>query len=978
MAATRLREQERGRAIAEALQYAEDERVAKRFDNALRLLDAAIAQQGPDEAVTRKRELVLAEKLAVQREQSLAEVRIQARGLRSAGRLSDAIRKIDGALKFLGEDAELSELKLQIEIDEGAQRRAETVREALRQAQSHLYRSETSLAQQVLQTALSKYPGEAKLAELLRAAEARLHDEQRELAIANIVQQARQLASEKRFAEALRSLDDGLKRFPEARPLVKSRESMLEVQARAQSLVQARRLQEQNDFEAALQVLAGAFGGAAAGDPEFLDLKARIESDRDKQRKAQAIREALEDAQVLVQDGRLEDAVASLNAAARRYPNEAQIAALLRSCEENLRRQQRERELASVGDRATALLREGKLEETIALLEGQYGKETRFTKLIARAREELDTKKRDELLLRAGLMRQEGRHQEALDIVTQAIQRYGSTPAAVELEQGVQNAIEEQQRWEARQRNYERLVAIERQIAAESRKRKVKALRGELQLIATAYRTDAEISQLVSRIDAGIESAFVASSAGKRFPWKSLAAGAVVAIAGGMFLVRMPRKSESTLTPSEIRTDPQGAAVQIGERSCTTPNCRFDLPPGQYQVQARLNGYDSVQGTLMVDPERHLGVLNLTLQPVPAPPHPIAPGQAAPQLGTLAVQANAPAALVFIDNVPGGRTDAHGNFSLASEATTHDVRVEKTGYQTAREQRIKLTAGATQKVTFYLVPQQRQVAVGTSIESAPATRSQAPTPPPPVPQPTAPQPPVSINLPQEPPKALPIQELQPRTTPVAPIGPLPSSQPDPETRDWDGIRRTTDPAQLQAFLDRYPKGPHAPEVQALLDDLAWKRTNQSEPESLRAYLNRFPKGAHSGEASSQIAKILDHLEKQRQEADQLNRQRAAILAALDGFNAAFEHRQPRELRQVWPEAAKEYLDAMNQSGASFMMALHPTGEIQITGATASAPCKLITKTTLRGQSKEAEKAVRVVLNYIGGHWLIVNPFGANQ
>jgi serine/threonine protein kinase len=972
VAASRLREQQRAKAIAEALLYAEDERVAKRFDNALRLLDTAIEQQGPEDALRRARELVLTEKLAIQRKQTLAQVRVQVSELRSAGRLSDALRKIEGALQFLGEDAELSEAKRQIELEQEAQRRAEAVRDALRQAQDHLDRNQTPLASQVLQTALSTYPGEERLFELLGVVDARLRDEQRERDIGALVQRASQLASEKRFEEALRAVDDGLKTFPDARRFAQLRESVLAAQVRAESLDQARRLHQQNDFEAALRVIADSFGASAAADPEIQNLKIRIESDHQKQQKAEATRQVLEQAQVLARDGRLEDAIAALRAAAHQYPDEAQISALLRECEEKLRREERERELQNVQGRITALLREGKQEEAIALIEGQYPQEPRFRELLAHAREELNARKRDEMLHRASLLHQEARHQEALDMVTQAIQRYGSIQTAVELQKSARDAMEQQQRREARQRDYERLLAIERQVTAESRKRKLKALSGEAQRIANGYATDDEVAQILIRIDTAVSSALAASAVRQPFPWKTVGAGvagAAVAIAAGLILMRMPHDKASVLTPSEIRTDPLGAAVQVGDRSCTTPNCRFELPPGQYQVQARLQGYQSAQGTLVVEPGKHSGVLNMKLEPVPVIATP------KPQLGTLVVQAGEPNVEVFIDGVPSGSTDARGNFSLPTEAKTHAVRVEKTGYQTPPEQHIQLAAGMSQKVIFSL---KSEVATAKSDVAAntkplPPTRSQ----PSPSQQPPAQQPPQQTPTQQQPQPPLPANSNPPPQQQTSLVTPPTLPQPDPEARDWEQLRRT-DPLQLQDFLQKYPNGPHKLDAQALLDDLVWKGTNHADPDSLRAYLNRSPKGAHAEEASSQLAKILDQLQKQRVEDERLSRESKAILQVLDAFNAAFERKQPRELRLVWPDASKVYLDAMNVSGASFVMTLRLSGKVQITGASAVAPCELVTKSTGRGQSNQTEKAVRVLLAKTGDRWLIVDPLSGTQ
>ena len=947
VAASRLREQQRAKAIAEALLYAEDERVAKRFDNALRLLDTAIEQQGPEEALRRARELVLTEKLTVQRKQTLAQVRVQVSELRSAGRLSDALRKIEGALQFLGEDAELSEAKRQIEFEHEAQRRAEAVRDALRQAQDHLDRNQTPLARQVLQTALSTYPAEERLFELLGVVDARLRDEQRERDIGALVERANQLTSEQ------------------------SRESVLAAQVRAESLDQARRLHQQNHFEAALQVIADSFGASAAADPEILNLKIRIESDQQKQRKAEVTRQVLQQAQVLARDGRLEDAIASLRAAARQYPDEAQISALLRECEEKLRRQERERELQNVHGRITALLSEGKPEEAIALIE-EYPQESRFRELLAHAREELNARKRDEMLHRASILHQEARHQEALDMVTQAIQRYGSIQTAVDLQKSAREAIEQQQRREARQRDYERLLAIERQVTAESRQRKLKALRAETQRIANGYATDDEVAQIVIRIDTAVSSALAASAVRRPFPWKTVGAGvagAAVAIAAGLILMRMPHNKASVLTPSEIRTDPLGAAVQVGDRSCTTPNCKFELPPGQYQVQARLEGYQSAQRTLVVEPGKHLDVLNMKLEPLPV----IAPPK--PQFGTLVVQAGEPKVQVFIDGVPSGSTDARGNFSLPTDAKSHAVRVEKPGYQTPPEQHIQLAAGMSQKLIFSLksAVSTSKSDVAANTKPLPPTRSQ----PPPPQQTPAQQQPQQTPTQQQPQPPLPANSNPPPQQQTFVVTPPTLPQVDPEARDWEQLRRT-DPLQLQDFTQKYPNGPHKLDAQALLDDLVWKGTNHGDPDSLRAYLNRSPKGAHAEEASSQLAKIQDQLEKQRLEDERLSRESKAILQVLDAFNAAFERRQPRELRLVWPDASKVYLDAMNVSGASFVMTLRLSGKVQITGASAVAPCELVTKSTGRGQSNQTEKAVRVLLAKTGDRWLIVDPLSGTQ
>ena len=60
---------------------------------------------------------------------------------------------------------------------------------------------------------------------------------------------------------------------------------------------------------------------------------------------------------------------------------------------------------------------------------------------------------------------------------------------------------------------------------------------------------------------------------------------------------------------------------------------------------------------------------------------------------------------MFVDQAPFGRTDSHGALSLVVEAKLHNVRVEKTGYQTPPEQQVRISKNAPQSIAFTLTPQ---------------------------------------------------------------------------------------------------------------------------------------------------------------------------------------------------------------------------------------------------------------------------------
>jgi hypothetical protein len=92
-------------------------------------------------------------------------------------------------------------------------------------------------------------------------------------------------------------------------------------------------------------------------------------------------------------------------------------------------------------------------------------------------------------------------------------------------------------------------------------------------------------------------------------------AGAVVSILVLVILVNQARKRNLAANVAvQVTTTPAGAAIQVnGEPKCTS-NCSLALPPGDYQVTAALDGYQSAATALKVA-ARQPGSLNLNLQP---------------------------------------------------------------------------------------------------------------------------------------------------------------------------------------------------------------------------------------------------------------------------------------------------------------------------------------------------------------------------
>jgi hypothetical protein len=92
-------------------------------------------------------------------------------------------------------------------------------------------------------------------------------------------------------------------------------------------------------------------------------------------------------------------------------------------------------------------------------------------------------------------------------------------------------------------------------------------------------------------------------------------AGAVVSVLVLVVLVNQARKRNLIADVAvQLTTTPAGAAIRVnGEPKCNS-NCSVALPPGDYQVTAALDGYQSAAGALKVT-ARQAASLNLQLQP---------------------------------------------------------------------------------------------------------------------------------------------------------------------------------------------------------------------------------------------------------------------------------------------------------------------------------------------------------------------------
>jgi hypothetical protein len=583
----------------------------------------------------------------------------------------------------------------------------------------------------------------------------------------------------------------------------------------------------------------------------------------------------------------------------------------------------------------------------------------------------------------------------------------------------VAQAIEEYRAAIAAAERQEALSEIE-SLAA---KGKVAKARGLHKKAVQRFGTDQAFEDLLARLEARAEPppATAPVDARRKPLWAIAAVGAALLATGVWIVTHRSPAPDVALQPVEIRTDPAGASVQLPDRSCVTPNCRLQLAPGSYSVQARLNGYENAQEVLTVEAGKPSAPMNLTLRPIAPPPPP--PGR---PTGTLVVESSPASAQVFVDNTAVGLTGTNGRYSLLLTAAPHVVRVEKAGFETPRERKITIAQDRSLSMVFKLTPQNARLelrgapagveirANGTllgrtddsgvfsagispggyllRITEGSATRD------------------IDATL-------TPGQQMMLDWLNVAPVKlPPPPPRIDIAEQDWEGARTSSDAVRLQAFIEKYQNGPHTAEAQVQLAALLWSRTNQNDPQSLQSYIRRFPNDPRAREAQSrlvelawngvdkkdmqalrtfleqnpdsphkvEIQSLLDQLEKKRVEAERISLEQArqaaqrqaeakAILAALDRFNLAFEKQKPAELKAIWPGVRKKYLEAMTTPAVIVEIKLTPTEAPVIAGDSASIVCSSDSTTTVRGgRPTQNHKSAKVTLRNVAGRWLIVD------
>jgi serine/threonine-protein kinase len=547
------------------------------------------------------RKQIAADLEAGKRREAAAAAATQAQQLLDRGKLDEALSVLEPAAREYPEAGGLSSLIAYVNETKAARERADEVSRIMREARSLINSGKWVEAISLLQPALERFPNEENIHSLLEKARAEKTSRERAQAVAQALSEAETHRSQRRYAEALRVLDDVLKKYGEdaavrttrqaiaaeqdaseegariAAALAAGRQHLEEGQADAAvkvlreallrdaghaglttALAEAEQISRveaalaRNQFAQALEIVAAALA-AQLGDEKLLNLKDRIEA---RQRES-AIKDAIARAEAALAKNQFSEASEIVTAAIAAQPGEEKLLKLKGRIESG----QRESAIKDAISHAEAALARNQFVEAstivTAALAAQPGEE-RLLNLKGRIESGQRESAIKDAISRAEAALTKNQFPEALQIVIAAIATQPGEEKLLKLKSRIESRAAAEQI--AQQRKAD--IASLKQIADQAKRAADVATLDELSTaaltIASSYSGDSEVKAAQGKVQSEIKSR-TASLTGKT---KSVPSKPVVTEALPR-PVPIPEQAEQTSNLPKYATIAAGLAALI-------------------------------------------------------------------------------------------------------------------------------------------------------------------------------------------------------------------------------------------------------------------------------------------------------------------------------------------------------------------------------------------------------------------------------
>jgi len=376
----------------------------------------------------------------------------------------------------------------------------------------------------------------------------------------------------------------------------------------------------------------------------------------------------------------------------------------------------------------------------------------------------------------------------------------------------------------------------------------------------------------------------------------------------------------SNLVTLRIDSFPSGANVRVNDQNCKVPACELRLPPGNYEIEAQLQGHETIHQPFVLERGEKTANVTVTLRPSVDSNTELAnagkhPEVAAPSPPTVAKRTAIeffgvpPSTAVKVDGRPVGQINAAGGMTVDVTPGTHTIELAQNGFKP-----IALRKAVGSDHTIRLGPKEL---VFKPYRLIVAQKSPTQEPPPPV-----------------------ATKPEPVTTAAVKAPPPPAPSPDPAVTEWQKISATHDQNVLSEFMRRFPNSPQAADAN--------RKLGQLRDEAARTAADK---------ASSELAAT-----------------RSAIQQTLGRYAQAYRDRDANAVNSVWPGLNKQDLKRIQdsfKSASSIQMSLRPVSDPEITGDLAQVVCSRSLQFTFpQGVQKPLQDKVTVQMRKQNGLWVI--------
>ncbi len=261
--------------------------------------------------------------------------------------------------------------------------------------------------------------------------------------------------------------------------------------------------------------------------------------------------------------------------------------------------------------------------ETASALDSQHAAMPELSARIESARKE---ELLDEVLENSRKLRDAGQLQAAESALRSGLASFPREPRLEDRLNEIQIALKEQEQKRNRDQALAKMAGIEGEIGAANAKRLRQILD---QLGAIQKGPSADDREMASRAAAAREAVVarlkqiessVQSPRPAKEPAQALRSRRIVLIAAACVAllaaaVTVPLLLRSTDVPLLLESNVTGASVEIGGKTCVTPNCSLRLTPATYSITAAKDGYKTIRRTVTVSKAQP--ALPLVFEPLP-------------------------------------------------------------------------------------------------------------------------------------------------------------------------------------------------------------------------------------------------------------------------------------------------------------------------------------------------------------------------